>query len=161
MAEMFLMLEGIPGESKDEKGHANEIEVLSYSWGVTQTGSFSGGGGGGTGTVQAQNISFSFVTSKATPKLVHACCNGDHIPTAKFTLRKAGGDPLEYLVFEFKDLMVTNYSSSGHGNDVVVDSFSFDFAAVKSKYKEQLATGGGVDAGEYQYNFKTNAPTFG
>lgn len=160
MAEIFLKLDEIPGESKDQKGHENEIEVLSYSWGCSQLGSFSGGGGGGTGGVQNQNISFTFVTSKATPKLAEKCINGKHIANAKLTLRKAGGEALEYLVYEFKDLMVTNYQTSGSGNDTVIDSFSFDFASMKAKYKEQKSDGTGVDAGEYQWNFKENAPSF-
>lgn len=160
MAEVFLKLDQIPGESKDEKGHADEIEVLSYSWGCSQLGSFSGGGGGGTGGVQNQNISFTFVTSKATPKLAEKCIDGTHIATAKLTLRKAGGTALEYLVYEFKDLMVTSYQTGAGGNDTVIDTFSFDFAAMKAKYKEQKADGSGVDAGEYQWNFKTNAASF-
>lgn len=159
MAEMFLKLEGIPGESKDEVGHKDEIEVLSYSWGLAQPTSWGSGGGGGEHKVQPQDISFSFITSKATPKLVQAICNGDHIPTATLTLRKAGGKQLEYLVYEFKDLTVSSYSSGASG-DQVVDNFSFGFASVKSKYKEQLPDGNGVDAGEYQYNFKTHTPTF-
>ena len=35
--DMFLKLDGIPGESTD-KTHANEIDVLAWSWGMSRTG---------------------------------------------------------------------------------------------------------------------------
>ena len=42
--ELFLKLEGIDGESTDDR-HRNETELLSYSWGATQLVLQSGGGG--------------------------------------------------------------------------------------------------------------------
>ena len=33
--DMFLKLDGINGESKDEK-HAKEIDLLAFSWGASQ-----------------------------------------------------------------------------------------------------------------------------
>jgi len=35
VADYFLKLDGIPGESTDAK-HKDEIELVSFSWGVTQ-----------------------------------------------------------------------------------------------------------------------------
>ena len=47
--DMFLDIEGeISGESQD-KVHKDEIDVLAWSWGVSQSGSFHVGGGGGAG----------------------------------------------------------------------------------------------------------------
>ena len=45
--DMFLKLDGIKGESKDSK-HSGEIEILAWSWGLSNSGSFGSGGGGGT-----------------------------------------------------------------------------------------------------------------
>ena len=36
--DYFLKIDGIEGESKDSK-HAKEIDLLSWSWGASQTGS--------------------------------------------------------------------------------------------------------------------------
>ena len=44
--DMFIKIDKIDGESKDAK-HKNEIDVLSWSWGASQSGSFHVGGGGG------------------------------------------------------------------------------------------------------------------
>ena len=46
--DYFLKLEGIKGESQDDK-HRDEIDVLSFSWGVSQTGTMAFGGGAGAG----------------------------------------------------------------------------------------------------------------
>ena len=41
----WLKLDGIKGESLDSK-HKDEIDLLSFSWGMAQPGSFGQGGGG-------------------------------------------------------------------------------------------------------------------
>jgi type VI secretion system secreted protein Hcp len=47
-SDIFAKLGDIKGESADSK-HKDEIEVLSFSWGVTNGGSVVSGPGGGTG----------------------------------------------------------------------------------------------------------------
>ena len=44
--DYFLKIDGIVGESKDSK-HRGEIDLMSWSWGASQTGSSSAGGGEG------------------------------------------------------------------------------------------------------------------
>lgn len=46
----YMKLGDIKGEVAD-KGHKGEIEILSWSWGETNSGTFSGGSGGGAGKV--------------------------------------------------------------------------------------------------------------
>jgi type VI secretion system secreted protein Hcp len=41
--DFFLKLDGIPGESKD-KAHKGEIDVLAWSWGMSQSGTMHMGG---------------------------------------------------------------------------------------------------------------------
>ena len=87
--DYFLKIKGIEGESFDAK-HKNEIDVLSWSWGETQSGSHAAGGGGGAGKVSMQDFSFVMKVNKASPKLLLACANGEHIPEATLVCRKAG-----------------------------------------------------------------------
>ena len=42
--DYFLKIDGIQGESRDER-HKDEIDIESFSWGETQSGSFAAGGG--------------------------------------------------------------------------------------------------------------------
>jgi len=77
--DYFLKLDGVEGESKDSK-HQNEIEIGSFSFGATQSGSFSAMGGGGSGKVSMQDFHLTIPTQKASPKLLLACATGNHIP---------------------------------------------------------------------------------
>ena len=82
--DYFLKIEGIPGESYDQ-GHKDEIQIMSFSWGETQSGTIAAGGGGGAGKVQMQDFHFVMNVCKASPKLFLACATGDHIPKATLT----------------------------------------------------------------------------
>lgn len=87
--DFFLKIDGIDGESADGK-HKGEIDLLSWSWGETQSGAHAAGGGGGAGKVSMQDFHFTMTVNKATPKLIQACAGGDHIKSAILTCRKAG-----------------------------------------------------------------------
>jgi type VI secretion system secreted protein Hcp len=155
--DYFLKLEGVEGESTDHK-HKNEIDLESWSWGETQSGTHSGGGGGGAGKVSMQDFHFVMRVNKASPKLMLACANGQHIKEGILICRKAGKEQQEFLKVKFTDLLVSSYQTSGSaGSDIVPhDSISLNFAKIEFEYKEQKADGtlgGAVKAG---YDLKAN-----
>ncbi len=147
IVDYFLKIEGIPGESQDSK-HKGEIEIESFSWGATQTGTASHGGGMGAGRVAMQDFHFVMKVNKASPLLMRACASGEHIKSAILTCRKAGKDQQEYLTVGFSDLMVSNYQTGGSGQSDVLplDQISLNFTKVEIEYKEQKPDGtlGGV-----------------
>jgi len=128
--DAFLKLDGIPGESFDAN-HKGEIEILSFSWGVTNTAGSASGGGGGTGKASFQDIHFSHKVDKASPLLFLKCATGQHIPTAALTVRKAGPVPLEYLKIKMTDVLVSSYSVGGASSGTPTDQFSFNFAKIE------------------------------
>src|SRR5271155_141355 len=75
--DMFLKLDGVNGESKD-KVHGKEIDVLSWSWGLTNSGSAHVGGGAGSGKVNVQDLCVSKYVDSSSPNLMLACCQGTH-----------------------------------------------------------------------------------
>jgi type VI secretion system secreted protein Hcp len=157
VVDYFLKLEGIPGESTDNK-HKSEIDVESWSWGETQTGTHAGGGGGGAGKVSMQDFHFVMKYNKASPKLFLACATGAHIKDAALTCRKAGGDQQEYLIIKFTDLLVSSYQTGGsaHGDVVPTDQISLNYSKIQFEYKPQKADGtldSPINAG---YDVKTN-----
>lgn len=133
--DYFLKLKAIEGESKDST-HKNEIDLESFSWGETQTGSHSFGGGGGAGKVQMQDFHFVMKANKASPKLFLACATGEHIPQGVLTCRKAGGKQQDFLVVTMSDLLVSSYQTSGssHGSEVPTDQVSLNFSKIEFKY---------------------------
>jgi type VI secretion system secreted protein Hcp len=141
---MFLDLKGeIEGESKDD-AHKNEIDVLAWSWGMSQSGSFHVGGGGGAGKANFQDISITKWVDNASAILMMYCANGDHFETAKLTVRKAGKKPLEYIVIDMNKVMVTSVSTGGSGGeDKLTENISLNFASVEVHYTKQKDDGTG------------------
>jgi type VI secretion system secreted protein Hcp len=149
--DYFLKIDGIDGESPDSK-HKASIQLLSFSWGETNSGTFAAGGGGGGGKVQMQDFHFVMNVNKASPKLFLACANGEHIKKAVLTARKAGKDQQEYLKVTFSELLISSFQTSGStdAGNLPLDQISFNFAKVEMEYKEQKADGtlgGAIKAG--------------
>ncbi len=110
--DIFLKIDGIDGESMDDK-HKNEIEVLSWRWNIHQESTMHAGSGLGSGKVSVTNLDFDHYIDRASPNLFKYCASGKHIPQAILVMRKAGGNPLEYLKYTFTDLIVAVVSPSG------------------------------------------------
>ena len=85
---IFAKIGTIKGESRDAK-HKDEVEILSWSWGVTNSGTIGRGSGGGTGKATFSDFSFTHHIDKASPILMKACATGEHIKDATITVRKA------------------------------------------------------------------------
>src|SRR5690349_6362384 len=100
--DTFLKMAPVKGESP-VKGFEDQIQVLAWSWGMSQSGTTHTGTGGGAGKVNVQDLSFTHYLDSASAPLMLACCKGTHYSEATLTMRKAGGDPLPYLVIKLKD----------------------------------------------------------
>ena len=139
--DMFVKIGDVKGESKDGT-HKGEIDVLSWSWGMSQSGSGHVGGGSGTGKVNVHDLSLTKFIDMASPDLMLACCNGKHYPEAKLTVRKAGENPLEYLIITMNDVIITSVQTGGSGGeDRLTENVALNFAKVKVDYTEQTAGG--------------------
>ena len=139
--DYFLKVDGIQGESKADD-HKDEIDLESFSWGETQSGTWATGGGG-TGKVSMQDFHFAMGVNKATPILFLACAQGDHIKNAILTCRKAGKEQQEFLKVTMSDVLVSSFQIGGSeaGDVVPTDQISLNFAKIEVEYKEQDATG--------------------
>ncbi len=149
--DYFLKINGIPGESPDGK-HPDEIQLLSWSWGETQSGTHAGGGGGGAGKVSMQDFHFVMSVNKASPVLLLTCAQGKHIPDATLTCRKAGTEQQEFLKIKMTDLLVSSFQTGGAGGSDVTptDQISLNFAKIEYEYcpqKKDGSLGGPVVAG--------------
>ncbi len=152
--DYFLKIDGVDGESKDDK-HKGEIDILSWSWGASQTGSMASGGGGGAGKVSMQDFSFTKSIDKSSPKLFEALATGKHLKEVKLTLR--GSSSVEYLTITLSDVLVSSYSTGGSGaDDRPTESVSLNFARIKMSYVEQDASGRAGAATEFGWDLKAN-----
>jgi len=140
--DLFLKMDGIPGESADLK-HKGEIDLQSFSWGETSQAGPSRGAGAGAGKVAMQDFHFVTRVNKASPLLFLACATGKHIKEAILTARKAAKGQQEFLTFKFSDLLISSYQIGGaeSGGEVPMDQVSFNFARVDFEYRAQKADG--------------------
>ena len=155
-SDLFIKIGDIKGESQDDK-HRDEIEVLSWNWGLNQPGSIGSGGGGGMGKVSFSDLTFSHHVDKATPNLMKACATGQHIKEAKMTIRKSGKKPQEYLIVIMSDIVITRVEPSGQSGEAGTSEIvSLRFGKVDLEYKPQKADGS-LDAGiHFKYDIKLN-----
>jgi type VI secretion system secreted protein Hcp len=151
-ADYYLKLDGIEGESGDEK-HKGTIEILSFSLGAQQAGTGGAGGGHGAGKVHIHDMVLTKKTDKASPKLFLACASGQHIKKGELFCRKAGGKQDDYLVIKLEEVMVTRYNKTGASNGphvIPTEQISLNFVKIEMEYKEQKpdgSMGGAVKAG--------------
>lgn len=154
--DMFLKIDDVKGESQDDK-HKDEIDVLAWSWGMTQSATTHMGGGGGAGKVSVNDISITKYIDKASPNLILACCSGKHFKQALLTVRKAGEKPLEYLKITMKEVIVSSVSTGGSGGeDRLTENITFDFGEFKTEYTPQKPDGTGDAAVEAAWNIAKN-----
>ena len=148
--DSFLKLGTLKGESV-VKGFEDQIQLLSWSWGMTQSGTTHSASGGGAGKVDVSDIQVTKYVDASSPTLALACCKGTHYDTATLTMRKAGGTALEYVTLTLTDLIITSYSVSGAGGgDLLSDTFTLNFSKYKYSYQPQdnkgAKKGGSIDA---------------
>jgi type VI secretion system secreted protein Hcp len=155
VADYFLQITGVAGESRDAK-HKGWIDVEAWSWGETNAAPVSPGSGSSAGRVSIQDLSISTRFSKASPQLFLACATGQHLKEAKLVAVHSGAMQQEFLTWTFSDVLVSSYQTGGAGGDLVTDQVSLNFAKLKVEYKAQNpdgSLGAAVTAG---FDVKTN-----
>jgi type VI secretion system secreted protein Hcp len=155
--DMFIKIGDIKGEAQD-KDHMEEIDVLAWSWGLSQSGTTHTGSGSGAGKVNVQDLSFTKYIDKSSPDLMLACCNGKHYPEAVLLVRKAGEKPLDYVKIKMEPVIISSVSTGGSGGeDRLTENVTLNFGKVTVDYKEQTKTGSGGAAPTMTWNIAENA----
>jgi type VI secretion system secreted protein Hcp len=140
--DMFLKIDGVEGESKD-KTHLKQIDVLAWSWGLSNSGSAHVGGGAGSGKVNVQDVSITKWVDSASPKLVLACCEGSHYSQVLLTVRKAAGKaPLEYVKITLSEVLIAGVSTGGSGGEErLTENVTLNFGKFSMDYTPQQDDG--------------------
>lgn len=156
--DMFLKITDVDGESIDGDAElTGSIDILAWSWGMSQSGTTHAGPGAGAGKVNVQDLSCTKYVDKASPKLQLFCCNGKHLTEAVLTVRKAGENPVKYIKITMSDLIITSVSTGGSGGeDRLTENVTLNFATVKFEYTPQEATGAGGTAIPYTWKIAEN-----
>jgi type VI secretion system secreted protein Hcp len=154
--DIFINLKGIKGESSDSK-HKGEIDVLSWNWGMSQSGTGHMGGGSGSGKVNVQDLTFTKFVDKSSPDLLYHCASGKHIAEGLLTVRKAGDKPLEYLKIKLANLLISAVSNGGSGGeDRLTENVTLNFSKVAVDYTPQKADGSGESPVTFAWDIAGN-----
>jgi type VI secretion system secreted protein Hcp len=157
--DMFLKLGDIKGDSADNS-HAAEIDVLAWSWGMSQSASTHHGSGGGSGKAHVQDLSVTKRIDKSSPNLIKFCCTGKHFPDAVLTCRKAGDNPVEYMVIKMKDIVISSVHTGGSGGgDVLTENISLNFSHFEVTFTEQEKKGTPAKSIVGGFNIAANVAT--
>jgi len=152
----------VKGEStdkqyKDEKA----FEIYSFSFGASNPSTIgSGGTGGGAGKVSISSFNIMKKTDSASPDLFTNCAKGQHFETAHVSLRKAGGEALVYLKYDFEEVFVDSiqWSGSAGGDETPTESVSFSFGKLSISYHPQKTKGGEGEMIPATWDIRTNTP---
>ena len=157
--DIFLLLDKIKGESVDDK-HKGSIDILQWSWGMSQSGTTHLGPGGGSGKVNVNDMSVTKYVDMATHELLKSCATGTHIASGELIVRKAGAVPLEYLKIKMTDILISSYQTggSGDGMDRVMETVTMNFAKYEVTYASQKNDGSKGPEGTAGFDIAKNVP---
>ena len=144
--DMFFKVKGakhgdINGEALDQT-HKNEIEVLSWSWGMQGKPSLGGGSASGKATMRELRIVKKI--DKASTALMSALRTNEVIKEATLTLRKIGTSKLEYFKIKIEDGRVMSLdveAGDKDGKPALYERVSFSFNKISVEYTPQGGDG--------------------
>lgn len=156
--DMFLKLKGIDGESIDAK-HKGEIDVLAWSWGLSEEPPQTGGGGG-VGKVKAQDLSVHKLVDIASPLLLSYSAEGKHISDGTLTARNQikGGVAQEFLLFKMTNVLVTSVNMAETTKDEIrpTETITLNFAKLEFDYRSFKQDGSVNQEKSFTWDFSTN-----
>jgi type VI secretion system secreted protein Hcp len=136
VADNFLKIDGIPGESTDDK-HKDWIEILTYNFGVTQSASAASRSATKASAAERANfndVSVTKIVDKASPKISSACAKGDPIKEVLIECCRAGGDKHVYLNFKLEKVIITSVTLGGGSSGEPTETISFNYGKVMQEY---------------------------
>jgi len=156
----YLTVDGITGPST---GMTGAIDVLSHSWGVSQTAVYGAGASGKeakAGRADFQNLTIMKVLDATTPLLCDHCASGNILAKVFMEYHKPVGDKQQaYFRIWVKDALITSVQISG-SNDNPVESISFAYQGVEIAYAPENDDGTLAAAIAKGYNLELLTPDF-
>jgi len=148
--EGFIKLDGIPGESTDDK-HKEWIELVSFGHSIVQPVSQTKSSSGGASAARSQHGDFQFskLIDKASPKIYEYCSSGKHLKEATVEFSRAGGDKVKFMEIKMEQVMISSVQQGG-GGGFPSESVTLNYGKIKWTYTQQKradGSGGGNVSG--------------
>jgi len=152
-SDYFLKIEGVDGEAKDDR-HKGEIEIQSFSWGVSNPGSYSAGSGGGAGKASFASFTIMKSIDKASPLLFKMATTGEHIKNMTLVGQVSGANPTQYYTITMQDVVVSAFWQSTPQGEVSYESVSFNYGKIEMKYTPMSSDGTASETLKAGYDVK-------
>ena len=151
-SDMFLTLQTRrAGKVKGEAitaGHADDIEVRSMTWGVTAGSAI--GSTQSTSRRQYRNLVVVKGIDSASTAMMSALVSNDEVTQAKLTLRKAGGDALDYFTITLNQARIVQIDLAVDDQGHPTETVAIAFTKIDVEYKRQQSSG--ISAGSTSFN---------
>lgn len=143
----------IVGASTHSK-HTNQIPILAWSWGASNTGDLHGGNTTSGGKAHVQDISITKYVDSTSNVLLNAVCTGARLDGAVLYVTNAVGDQTDFLTLTLsKGVLITSWSSGGSGGeDKLTENLTLHFGAFNFSFQPQTPDGavkGGAKTFDY------------
>jgi type VI secretion system secreted protein Hcp len=146
----YLVIADRPGPSRSLD---DAIDILSFSFGASQTATYGAGSSGSesrAGRADIQDVHVVKVTDKTTPLLFDDCVTGNVLEKAEIIYDKPMGDKQEpYFKILMEDVIITSYQVSGSSENPT-ESLSMACEKIKVSYNPESDEGkleGFIDKG--------------
>lgn len=142
--DAFIKLTDINGPVT-RKGLEKFIEVLSFSFGASQSVSNEASGGMSGGKPSVSSLNLMKRTDATSPLLFSGCCGGKHFAEVTVQLFKAGGtNQVKFMEYKLTKVFIESvqWSGSGGGDDTPMESLSLAFQKIEMTYLPQDEKGG-------------------
>jgi type VI secretion system secreted protein Hcp len=156
-SDNHIKFDGVDGEST-HADHKGEIELLSWTWGVSNASNVAGGGSG-KGKAQPQDFHFTHAYDKASPILAKKCAQGVHFKEVVMTSRKSGEGQKDFMKVTMKEVFITSAQPSSGGDGAIMESISMSYGSIDFSYKPQDDKGGLGGEVKFGWNIKTTVVT--
>jgi type VI secretion system secreted protein Hcp len=138
--DYFLKIDTIKGESSDSK-HKDEIDLLSWSWGLSNAGSTGGGGGASASRPVFAPFSWEQGLDESFVPLFVATANGTRLKSAVLTVRSSGGkSPNEFFKMTLSDVHMLSLRSRSFGEAIRVEA-AMTYDKIEMSYRPQNPDG--------------------
>jgi type VI secretion system secreted protein Hcp len=168
MADMFLMLDGIKGESLDAL-YRDHIEVLGWQWHITNDASFSLSPADTVKKTSFDNLMIDKLYDLSSVTLINYCALGKRIPVGTLACRKnvgshgvdaRGGEinKMEYLILELRNIKVDkiDWPKTTDAQAVVQETVTLKFTEFSIVYQPQNERGEAVGAVDFGFDLSSH-----
>jgi len=129
----------VKGESA-VPGHENEITVSSWRWAVQASSSL--GATAATARRSYSGLTVVKTIDSASTALLSALATNDEVKQCVLTMRKSGGEAMDYFFITLKEARITQIDCSTNEHGEASEVVTLSFRKVEVEYRRQERSGG-------------------